>query len=71
MRRDYEEITAIRELLGSKPRPVGWAERRERLDEVGAIWPVAEDVSLSAVDIHGISGESSIVPVSSHPTAPS
>jgi len=28
------EIEAIRELLGSKPRPTGWAERRVRLDEV-------------------------------------
>ena len=31
---DQEEIAAVRELLSSKPRPVGWAERRERLDEV-------------------------------------
>jgi len=61
MDRDQDEVAAVRELLGSKPRPVGWAERRERLDEVGAIWPVAEDVSLSAVDIHGIAGEWSIV----------
>jgi epsilon-lactone hydrolase len=64
MDRDQDEIAAVRELLSSKPRPVGWAERRERLDEVGAIWPVAEDVSLSAVDIHGIPGEWSIVPES-------
>jgi monoterpene epsilon-lactone hydrolase len=34
------EIDAIRALLGSKPRPVGWIERRQRLDEVGSIWPV-------------------------------
>jgi hypothetical protein len=34
--------TAIRELLSSKPRPVGWAERRQQLDEVGTVWPVAE-----------------------------
>src|SRR5689334_25273998 len=64
MDRDQDEIAAVRELLGSKPRPVGWAERRQRLDEVGAIWPVVEDVSLSAVDIHGIPGEWSIVPES-------
>ena len=61
MQRDRDEIAAIRELLGSKPRPVGWTERRQRLDEVGAIWPVAEDVTLSAVDIRGIPGEWSIV----------
>ncbi len=56
------EIDAIRELLGSKPRPVGWSERRQRLDEVGSIWPVADDVSLEAVDINGVPGEFSIVP---------
>ena len=35
------EIDEIRALLGSKPRPVGWAERRARIEEVGALWPVA------------------------------
>ena len=43
------EIAAIRALLSGKPRPVGWAERRQRLDEVGSIWPVAEDVRLTPV----------------------
>ena len=61
MDRDQTEIASIRKLLTSKPRPAGWAERRQRLDEAGAIWPVAEDVSLSAVDIDGIPGEWSIV----------
>src|SRR6266513_2703692 len=61
---DQSEITSIRELLGSKPRPVGWAERRQRLDEIGAVWPVAEDVSLSAADCGGVPGEWSIVPES-------
>jgi acetyl esterase/lipase len=56
------EIDAIRALLGSKPRPVGWAERRRRLDEVGSVWPVAEDVKLEAVDLDGLPGEWSIVP---------
>jgi epsilon-lactone hydrolase len=56
------EIDAIRALLGSKPRPVGWAERRRRLDEVGSVWPVAEDVTLEAVDLDGLPGEWSIVP---------
>ena len=50
------EIDAIRALLGAKPRPVGWAERRRRLDEVGATWPVAEDVKLEAVDLDGVPG---------------
>jgi epsilon-lactone hydrolase len=56
------EIDAIRALLGSKPRPVGWAERRRRLDEVGSVWPVAEDVKLEAVNLDGLPGEWSIVP---------
>src|SRR4030095_9950305 len=56
------EIEAIRTVLSSKPRPVGWPERRKRLDEVGSIWPVATDVKLTVVDIGGVAGEWSIVP---------
>ncbi len=56
------EIEIIRALLGSKPRPVSWAERRQRLDDVGSVWPPAEDVSLSQADLGGPSGEWSIVP---------
>jgi epsilon-lactone hydrolase len=56
------EIDSIRALLGSKPRPVGWDERRARLDEVGSIWPVADDVVLEAADLDGVPGEFSIVP---------
>jgi epsilon-lactone hydrolase len=59
---DQSEIASIRALLGSKPRPVGWAERRQRLDEIGSAWPVADDVTLTAVDIDGIPGEWSTVP---------
>jgi epsilon-lactone hydrolase len=56
------EIEAIRALLSSKPRPVGWLERRKRLDDVGSVWPVAEDVKLAAVDVNGVPGEWSIAP---------
>jgi monoterpene epsilon-lactone hydrolase len=56
------EIEAIRALLSSKPRPVGWLERRKRLDEVGSVWPVAGDVKLTAVDVSGVPGEWSIAP---------
>jgi acetyl esterase/lipase len=56
------EIEAIRALLSSKPRPVGWLERRERLDEVGSVWRVADDVKLTSVDVDGVPGEWSIVP---------
>jgi monoterpene epsilon-lactone hydrolase len=55
------EIDAVRALLVEKPRPVGWQERRQRLDEVGAVWPVADDVKLASVDIDGLHGEWSIV----------
>lgn len=55
------EIDAIRALLTSKPRPAGWTERRQRLDEVGSVWPVADDVKLIAVDADGILGEWSSV----------
>ena len=56
------EIDAVRALLGAKPRPVGWEERRHRIDEVGSVWPVADDVKLEAVDLDGMPGEWSIVP---------
>jgi acetyl esterase/lipase len=59
---EQHEIESIRTLLTSKPRPVGWAERRQRLDEVGAIWPVAEDIRVEPVDLDGLSGEWSIAP---------
>jgi len=56
------EIDAIRALLSAKPRPIGWPERRKRLDDVGSVWPVADDVKLTAVDVSGVPGEWSIVP---------
>jgi monoterpene epsilon-lactone hydrolase len=56
------EIQAIRALLSSKPRPVGWPERRKRLDDVGSVWPLADDVKVTAVDVSGLPGEWSIVP---------
>jgi monoterpene epsilon-lactone hydrolase len=56
------EIDAVRALLSSKPRPVGWEERRQRLDNVGSFWRVADDVKLDAVDLDGVPGEWSIVP---------
>jgi monoterpene epsilon-lactone hydrolase len=58
------EIDAVRAILTSKPRPVGWIARRQRLDEVGAIWPVAEDVELRSVDLDGVPGEWFVVPSS-------
>lgn len=56
------EIDDVRALLSAKPRPVGWAERRQRLDEVGSVWPVADDVDLEPVDLDGVPAEWTIVP---------
>ena len=56
------EIDAVRALLSAKPRPVGWEERRRRIEEVGAVWPLADDVKLETVDLDGVTGEWSIVP---------
>ncbi len=42
-------------------RPDG-RSRRRRIDEVCAVWPVAEDVALEVVDCDGVPGEQSIVP---------
>src|SRR5271167_451815 len=56
------EIDAVRGLLTSKPRPVGWTQRRQRIEEVGAVWPVASDVMLKPADIDGVPGEWSIAP---------
>ncbi|MET0862122.1 MAG: alpha/beta hydrolase [Microbacterium sp.] len=55
-------IGAVREMLGSKPRPVGWAQRRARIDEVGSAWPIATDIRLTSVDVDGLTGEWSLAP---------
>jgi epsilon-lactone hydrolase len=59
---DESEINAIRALLSSKARPTGWAERRQRLDEIGTAWPVAADVKLEETDLDGVPGEWSVIP---------
>lgn len=60
----HSEIDAIRTLLTSKPRPVGWSERRQRIEEVGATWPIADDIETTAADIDGLRGEWTIAPSS-------
>jgi acetyl esterase/lipase len=59
---DLTEINAIRALLASKPRPVGWDERRARLDEVGSSWRSADDIQCEAVVFDGLAGEWSLAP---------
>src|SRR5712671_3340549 len=56
------EIDAVRALLSSKPRPVGWTARRQRIEEVGSTWPAASDIRFEPVDIDGFPGEWSIAP---------
>src|SRR5215207_2783539 len=56
------EIDAIRAMLAAKPRPTGWAERRARIEEVGAAWPVADDIRLDPMDLGGMPGEFSLAP---------
>ncbi|GJE55196.1 MULTISPECIES: alpha/beta hydrolase [Methylobacterium] len=60
--KDIEELNAVRAMLGSKPRPVGWSERRARLDEVGSVWPIAEDIVLEATTLAGVPCEWSTSP---------
>jgi monoterpene epsilon-lactone hydrolase len=55
------EIDTIRAVLSAKPRPIGWVERRQRLDEVGSVWPAATDVKLEPVDLGAVPGEWSSV----------
>jgi epsilon-lactone hydrolase len=62
MERPMSEIDSIRAVLSAKPRPVGWAERRARIDEVGSVWPVAHDIQLMPVDLGGLRGELSTAP---------
>ena len=56
------EIDAVRALLSSKPRPVGWTARRQRIEEVGSAWPAASDIRFEQVEIDGFPGEWSIAP---------
>jgi len=51
------DIDTIRELLASKPRPTGWEERRQRINEVGSTWPVAPDITCLPAEFSGIKAE--------------
>ena len=55
------EIDVVRALLRAKPRPIGWAARRERLDEVGA-QKVGADISLETETHEGLPLEWSLAP---------
>ncbi len=49
-------------MLHSQPRPVGWTQRRERLDAIGSTSPIATDIRLDAIDINGVPAEWSLAP---------
>ncbi|WP_041927129.1 alpha/beta hydrolase [Methylocystis sp. SC2] len=57
-------IDDIRALLSAKPRPIGWPARRARIEEVGAAWPAAPDISFEPVSIDGMAAEWSCAPTS-------
>ena len=56
------EIDAVREMLRSKPRPVGFAERRERIDAIASALPPARDIRLEPTLVNGIPAEWSLAP---------
>ena len=60
--REPEDIAGLRALLGAQPRPVGWAARRARLDEVGAVDAPPADIAFTAADAGGVPAEWSIAP---------
>lgn len=59
-----DDIDTIRELLASKPRPTSWAERRERINEVGSTWPMAEDITCTQAEFGSVKGEWTSAPES-------
>jgi monoterpene epsilon-lactone hydrolase len=59
-----EEIDGVRALLKSLPRPVNWAERRERIDTVASVYGVAADIVFEQDQIGQCDAEWSIAPSS-------
>ncbi|WP_159713319.1 alpha/beta hydrolase [Geminicoccus flavidas] len=55
-------IDGVRALLGAKARPVGWAERRARLDEVASVDPPALDLEFTPARIGPLPAEWSLAP---------
>jgi acetyl esterase/lipase len=56
------EIDQIRALLSSRPRPVGWDERRRRIEEVGSVTSPKSDIAIEKTDLNGVPGEWSSTP---------
>ena len=51
------EVEVIRGILTSQPRPADLAQRRKRLDALGARYPVPADVQVRPVDANGVAAE--------------
>lgn len=56
------EIERIRALIAAKPRPVGWIERRARIEEVAGVDSPPADVLFTPINIDGIPAEWSQAP---------
>lgn len=56
------DISAIRAMLASQPRPSGPVERRQRLDSFGSALGVPDDARLETVQINGVQAEWSATP---------
>ena len=56
------EIDTIRALLKDKPRPTTYAERRERINAIGAAYPPPADIPRTPCDAGGVPGEWSLAP---------
>lgn len=61
------EINEIRAELAAHPRPHGLGERRQRMDALGARFPLPSDVEVHSVDENGVPAEWTATP-SSDPT---
>lgn len=57
-----DEIEDLKALFTAKPRPTGWAERRQRMDEICAIVPPPDDVAFSPTTIGAMQAEWSLAP---------
>jgi epsilon-lactone hydrolase len=57
------EIDVVRKILASHPRPTNLAERRKRLDALGAQYSLPEDVRVDGVDANGVVAEWTTTPV--------
>src|SRR5262245_4308705 len=57
------EIDVVRKILASHPRPTNLAERRKRLDALGAQYSLPEDVRVEGVDANGVAAEWTTTPV--------